>query len=458
MSGERPDGVDLERYARICSGLVGLASSEEVYAAAQEAGLDRQAWDRVNGYWSARFQEAGAQSPLYRRYTELFQAALAETAEPAPELDLDTYVAINAAVRCGEDQDEVFARFGLNRRSFSLASYAWMERLGQDPWLNARFGLRVQQQIARGTGAAPREEYAVYRAGNMVRSRRCRRCGAVKTTRPRTAYVYCDFCATLFDYDYAITVDDPRLLDPDLVDEALDAVTSDQLARAFREDDRQEYARVLTWRQEVSLEVCPAAYSPRIGDPAYRRRFLLDLAVPWALTTRWDERWMQLSGAFDEAAARVQEGPTLARITALLDRGQATWEREVDLLRREGLFEAHPDRYDADLFLHINRSTFVRPFLAVLGERDQASLLDRAGVRAEYAAAPAVRFEERGCGHCAARLQIPDGATRTMCEFCGFVLETGTRSFACRSCAAPISMPARATEAACAFCGSRWTL
>ncbi len=67
----------------------------------------------------------------------------------------------------------------------------------------------------------------------------------MKVSVPRSAYVYCDFCAALFDYDPAIVRRDDGALDPDEVDEALAAVTRDALAKAKRDHDLAEYGRII---------------------------------------------------------------------------------------------------------------------------------------------------------------------------------------------------------------------
>jgi LSD1 subclass zinc finger protein len=146
----------------------------------------------------------------------------------------------------------------------------------------------------------------------------------------------------------------------------------------------------------------------------------------------------------------------LGDILALYAIARASWEHEAGLFDRAGLFAHHPDGYDASMYLYINASTFVRPWLAVLSDADQHQLLSATGVMCDYIPAPRVAFSPCGCGHCGRQFQVPAGAQRMVCESCGQVLEVGQRQFSCRQCGAPLSLPAGGTDVVCGACNARW--
>jgi hypothetical protein len=370
---------------------------------------------------------------------------------------LDRYVEINVRVQSGDPVAAVLAASGESLASYSAASYEWMEWFDQDPGLALYFRLRVQKGVAEATGRSPREP-GVYGPGNLVRGRRCHACGGLKVTRPTTAYVYCDYCATLYDYDPRVAVDDPRALDPALVDRALEGVTAAPLARAFADGDREAYERITRWQSEVSTEICPAAYSPRIRDPAYRRALIDGVIVPWAVATRFDPAARELGARVGGAQRRALHRPDLPAVLDLLSCSRALWQVEGELLERVGVFAAHPDRLDPGLYLYLNASTFVRPWLALLGAADQTALLEAAGVACDYVAVPAIEFADLGCGQCGQRLPVPIGAVRCVCESCGFVLDLAGRAFHCAGCGARVGLPAGAREARCGHCGARFAL
>jgi DNA-directed RNA polymerase subunit RPC12/RpoP len=443
--------IALETYAAIVAAGTGRAGADWPALAASH-GVDRAGWDEASAGWG---KQLAADAALSRRFLRLILDAMIATDGEAT-LGLDDYVAVNADVRTGRPVAEAQAAVGCDDRRWTQVSYAWMDRLARDPWLNTYFQLRVHKAIAERTRRAPRDDFAVYGPANLVRARRCHHCGALKAIPPRTAYVYCDYCATLFDYDSAVVRDDPSALDPEDVDRALGKATRDQLAAARAAHDLAEYGRICAWVSEVSTEVSPLEYSPRIRDPEYRRRFVHDLIVPWTLATQFDPAWKALSKRFDDAATMASRDKRLERVLALLEAGRAVWRHERALLERGGILARHPDGLDGAMFEYVNVSTFVRPWLGCLGDADQQTLLEAAGVRTEFIAAPRVELTPCGCGRCGAKLRAPPGATRLLCEHCGFILEIATRSFACRGCGATLSLPSVGDGVQCGFCGASW--
>ena len=438
--------------------MVGLQTAEQCAVVVAEAGLQPWVWDTANRGWTARLHAAGPGSELVATHRRLLIAALGRLGGDAKPMDLDTYVAINVLIQAGTPPEDAFASFGQNTQSFSAGSYEWIDRLAGDPRLEVYFQLRVRKGIAEATGSAPRDNAEVYGPGNLVRGRRCHGCGGLKATKPSTAYVYCDYCAALFDYDPYVAIADPRAMDPGMVDQKIESVTVDALRAAFAAGDRDEYGRIARWRSEVSTEICPAAYSPRIRDPAYRRRFIDDVLVPWTVAMRFDPEARQAGLEVQDAQRRAEHRRGLPAVMELLHASQRLWQIEAALLEREGVFAAHPDGLDRALYLYVNASGFVRPWLAFLGNAQQQQLLTAAGVACEYIAMPSVNFAARSCGHCGQRRSIPADALRFVCESCGTILEAGQRAFSCTQCGASVCLASDASEAQCGHCGVRWTL
>ena len=356
----------------------------------------------------------------------------------------------------GQPADQVLADLRLDARQFTLAGYQWKARGDRDKRLEVYVALRTKKRIAELTNAAERSQFAIIGPGNLVRARQCGNCGALKATRPLTAYVYCDYCATAFDYDLSVEFRDRTALDSDDVDRALGGVLADELNAALQAGDREAYARVLTWQVEVSVEL-PVAYSPRVKDLAYRRRFIDDLIVPWQVLTAFDAKARQDAVRFKAAVHKAVRSQTMGDILALYAVARESWEHEAGLFDRAGLFARHPDGFDASMYLYINASVFVRPWLVVLSEGNQQQLLSATGVLCDYVPAPQVAFSPCGCGNCGRQLQVPAGAQRVVCEACGHVLEVGQRQFPChRVRRRPSRSPAGATDVVCGACNARW--
>jgi LSD1 subclass zinc finger protein len=406
--------------------------------------------------WGAKLAQAGEGSPMSREFMAMLTASLERSIGPHTPVTLTDYVDISARCMSGQPADRVMADHQLDARQFTLAGYQWKARGEQDKRLEVYVALRTKKRIAELTNAAERSQFAIIGPGNMMRARRCRNCGALKASKPTTAYVYCDYCALCFDYDLSVEFRDLTALDSDDVDRSLGAVVADELAEALAAGDRDAYARVLQWQIGISMEICPLAYSPRVKDPTYARRMLNDVLVPWAVLTAFDDKSREGGSEFQALLRTAMKSRALSDILALYTVARAAWEHEVALFDRAGLFARHPDGYDGTMYLYVNASIFVRPWLAVLSPPDQQRLLVTAGVACDYIPAPQVAFAACGCGQCGRPFQVPAGAQRMVCEGCGHVLEVGDRQFPCRSCGSPLSLPAGGTDVVCGACNARW--
>jgi len=90
--------------------------------------------------------------------------------------------------------------------------------------------------------------------------------------------VYCDYCGALFDYDIALA----REANAGSSDEAIFALLVDavrpEIQRAFAAKDDAAYRAAWRWPYEMDMQLCPVGWSPRAGDPAYRKA-MVDFSV-----------------------------------------------------------------------------------------------------------------------------------------------------------------------------------
>jgi hypothetical protein len=454
------DGVTLERFAWVSATLAGLTDEAAIAAKVAEAGFSQDRWQVVQATWSARLHANGGANELYQAYARHFRDALATLCADRASLSFDDYVESTVEMQRGHALPAIASTLGCSVATLLLSGYEWMDRLEVDPKLKTYFALRVQRRFAEKTGAAPKPQLR-FLPGQLVRRRQCHRCGAMKVTPPRTAFVYCDYCATLFDYDPWIVVQDPRALDEAAVDGALRAVTTEEVTAAFRAKDVQTYGRLIRWRHEVMMEVCPEGFSPRIRDPEYRRRMLDEVIVPEVIATRFDDRRRELfhrATRADEAAQEARSRPSLLHA---LDAQRALWERDAELLEAAGVFARHPDEVDAGRYLYMSASVWVRAWLGVVGEAEGYALLDAAGVATEYAEVEPPPLSDLGCGQCGAQHLVPSGAERRVCESCGHTLDVAGKTVACGSCGASIALPAQPSTTlshACSYCDAQIAL
>lgn len=292
----------------------------------------------------------------------------------------------------------------------------------------------------------------------FARKVRCGACGAPKITTPRTAYVYCDYCGALMDWDFQIACQTAGSSAPGPAYEALRLMLHPKLEAARLARDvgalREAHARLL----DLHMTDCPASYSPRIGDPAYREA-LLAYQVAYIADAELDPDVSRASKAVDVAAHRLAwiPGPNGTRLVRT-DTFVTLWHsfRESTrvnerLIGGRDITAGHPDSPSADLLRRMGDSIFVQAWLPVLDPATAAGLLAEAGLKTEYEPVPDVPLHDRRCAQCAATVQVPEGARRAICESCGHALDVEHPIF-CPHCGGPLAFPAGKTAGACAYC------
>jgi hypothetical protein len=99
----------------------------------------------------------------------------------------------------------------------------------------------------------------------------CSQCGAPKSLPSTTAYLYCDYCGALMDYDFRLANANTNAGLTNTVFHRLIALVQAPMAQARARGDRDAYRELyrqvyIQWVQE-----CPMAVSPRAkSDKAFR--------------------------------------------------------------------------------------------------------------------------------------------------------------------------------------------
>ncbi len=290
----------------------------------------------------------------------------------------------------------------------------------------------------------------------FVRARRCTRCGAPKQTRARTAFIYCDYCAAYFDYDLEIASQAAGSVDPRYAWQSLMTGYREELRAAREANDPGRLARL--WREFYTYctLMCPAACSPRQRDPAWRRAvvdgYLVPIAVAKSFDAAWGEAVRDVERAEDaierDAAGRVR-WPGLLAVLRLWERALAL---EAALAERGGLFAAHPDGLERELFLRVNRAELARKWLGQVDAEGGRALVEELQLQRELIELPAATGGVHQCGVCGSAVPILAGAREVLCETCGWVLDARAVSVRCPSCAAPVALAVGARAGRCSHC------
>jgi LSD1 subclass zinc finger protein len=284
----------------------------------------------------------------------------------------------------------------------------------------------------------------------------CVVCGAPKKLPTVTAYVYCDYCASLIDYDLR------RASEGDTAPDPAYAATVNSTQAAAREaaaaGDRDTYRDLQKRVFEAYVTGVPMAVSHRArNDRSYRDAYVGYMAG--AATAR----------AFDPASQAL-EAEMRQRVMGLRYSGNMmsptvssdsfwpmvdTLERQIEasqvLYRSAGLAELDPDHAE-HLTGKLGWSGFCQGWLGMLPAETATQLLDRAGLANEYVPVEAEDGQARHCGGCGAEFSALPGATAIICEGCGRKMDLGSAEIPCASCGAVMTLPAGADRMACPFC------
>ena len=329
-----------------------------------------------------------------------------------------------------------------------VALFVPMAVMGAGVW----FFLQAQKQGPRAVALAPAGPLRVKRGA-------CPGCGAPKVRRSTFAYVYCDFCGELYDFDFQACLADKRSRLPGPAYEGLVRGFQPELDRLRGLDDRAGYQAVQERIFKAYADACPAALSPRIGDPDYKARYAHHAAA------------CQTAAEFDPEA----KAAFAAQQQAV---GLLTWDRSNPLSPRArpetfwpmidavfasqyaaqaahtsaGVINQHPDHASPEVQLRIGLSLLVQGWLPFVSGEDGQKLIERADLKDEYVEVEPAPTHSGPCPCCGAPLEVVEGAKRVLCPACGHLAGVGNGTVRCHGCGAPATLPEGSSLFKCGSC------
>ena len=287
----------------------------------------------------------------------------------------------------------------------------------------------------------------------------CVVCGAPKKLPTVTAYVYCDYCASLVDFDlrragegdtppgpqYAATVNGTHA--------AAQAAVAAGDRDAYRDLQKQVYLAYVTY--------VPMAVSHRAkNDPGYRSSYV-DYMAEAAVARAFDPAAQALEAEMKQRVLGLRYAGNMLSPTVEPDSFWPmvdTLEKQVESsklrYRSAGLADLDPDHAE-HLTGKLGWSGFCQGWLGMLPGDAAAQLLDRAGLTNQYVPVQAEDGQPRHCGGCGAPFSALPGAKAVVCEGCGRKIDLGGAELPCASCGATMTLPAGADQVACPFCQAR---
>lgn len=287
---------------------------------------------------------------------------------------------------------------------------------------------------------------------------RCPACGTPKTRASATAYVYCDACGALADYDFRKACEQPMQM-PGPVYRSLQERMAPKLAKALAAGDQDAYRKMQLQLFDAWVTACPNSVPVRVGDAEYRRAYVAHLAEA-AMFAAFDAEAIRLGEAMNVAIAGLKwtAGARGAQVEAAsFEKMYQTVHASLSYLISDAVLSQlppHPDEAPAFLQLRMSQAMFVQGWLPYLDEGSAQRLLERTGLAQEYRSAEPGNAGTAHCGHCKADVFIAEGARRGVCEACGHRLLLDRR-IDCNGCGADLRLDGGGQPVNCPYCQAR---
>lgn len=294
---------------------------------------------------------------------------------------------------------------------------------------------------------------------HFIKRAHCNQCGAAKSLPSKTAYVYCDYCSALMDYDFRLANANTNAALTNTVYHRLISRVQAPLSAAKAHQDwdtvRQIYQNIYReWIQE-----CPLAVSPRAEhDEVFLEQMVVYLTES-ALTKDQDPDQEPLEAEMQRLSATLGRTPRLDgawRVSGPFWEYAQTFKKQMELvyerMEENGVLSLDPDNAPRGVPIQMEFSTFVQGWLPHLSSEDGQRLLRFYGLSGEYDEVSPLKTDKRQCGSCGSEMQVLPDARQVICDTCYHPIDVESRPLPCHNCAAPLSLPVGADGIACPYC------
>lgn len=311
-----------------------------------------------------------------------------------------------------------------------------------------------QELMAHLAAQNPGEPEATF-----VKKVNCHNCGGAKVKPSKTAYVYCDFCGGLTDYDFQKACENPQASMPGPAYEQLVKSLQADTQAARLAGDRETFRQIQTRIFDKWVELCPNAVSPRAkNDPEYRRQLVAYMANT-AVVNEFDAKYQEFAAQVKAQTAQIQWTGAFPHTKAssetfwpLYETVIAQLEHSYTLLRAAGILDQHPDEAPESLQRKMTISMFCQGWIPWLAEQDSERMISESGVKGEYTKMEPKELSLRHCAGCGGELQVVPGAKAVLCEDCGTRIDCTSDEVNCKNCGGMMSFPVGIQRVNCPFC------
>lgn len=302
---------------------------------------------------------------------------------------------------------------------------------------------------------------SLFAHSEFVKQVDCPRCGAPKRLPSKTAYLYCDHCGSLVDYDFRLANSGTSAGLTNTVYHHLVAPVQGELDQARAAGDTDRYRELLRGVFAEWIRQCPQAVSPRArADQGFRDR-MVGYLVECAVRRDFAPDLAVLDRQMNAAIASLQRRPNAAGPWLISDgiwQVAALFKQQMELayqmLEAVGVLAMDPDEAPPGVPLSMEYSTFCQGWIPHLLPSDGERLLAMFGLTGQYARVNVTDAVTRRCGGCGDELKTVPEANAVVCESCGRKLDIAGGETPCHTCGAPLSFPVGISRLECPYCHS----
>jgi hypothetical protein len=352
----------------------------------------------------------------------------------------------------------------VRQQGFTSVNMADLAKFGAGAQAQAMAQMQSVQQAQESGGGigALMSALGMKYSSDYVKRVDCPTCGAAKKLPSVSAYLYCDYCASLADYDFRRACEDSGTMSAGTAEYAQTVNSANAEAKAaLAAGDRDAYRALQGHIWDAYVTYQPKAVSHRIGDPDYRAQ-LVHYMSESAVINNFDPQYAALLEEMRSRTVALEwTGSLMERRTggptfrAMVEVCKQQADHVNELAAANGLLELDPDHASAAVRSRMHASLFSQGWLAMLGQEDAAWLIAELNIGGEYVKAETIAdAEERNCGGCGSQMKVVPGAKTVVCDHCGRSLDVGGAQLTCANCGATMSMPVGVQRANCPFCKS----
>jgi hypothetical protein len=323
------------------------------------------------------------------------------------------------------------------------------ERPGQPP--------TIAESLTRLVETAGRP--SLFAPSAFVKRVDCPQCGAPKQLPSMTAYLYCDHCGSLVDYDFRTANAGTSTGITNTVFAHLVAPVQPYLLLARAAGDVDRYRQLYAGVYGEWMRQCPQAVSPRARNDEDFRNGMLRYLVESTVCKDFDPDLSGLEQQLNLAISslrRIPRGdqPWLVDdgIWTVAERFQLFTTATYHRLETSGVLALDPDKSPAGVPLRMEYSTFCQAWVPHLLPDGAQRLLGMFGLTAEYTQVTVPSVVNRRCGGCGGEQVTIPSARAVVCEACGRRLDIAGGECSCRSCGSLICFPEGVTRLSCPSC------